>query len=119
MEGLQIKAAQLLKTIDERRKELEHSTPAARAAAICLKHGIPLHSLNRAQLEGSTIKLANRTTTLSEKEVLMLKPWIGSKQGSRTVVYHTCKALKDMRLKFYNIYLMKKIADNQSPVIYL
>jgi len=41
VESIQVKASRLLKVLEERILELEHSTPAARIAAICLRHGVP------------------------------------------------------------------------------
>jgi len=112
---LQRKAARLLRIVEERVAELEHGTPAARVAAICLRHAVPPHSLSRAQLEGKVLRIGSRSIPLSEGEAVLLKPWVGSPQGLRTVAYHTHKVLKDYRLKVYDVHLLRRIAEGQPP----
>ncbi|MEM1690281.1 MAG: hypothetical protein QXF05_01790 [Thermofilaceae archaeon] len=112
---LQQKAAQLLRILEERAAELEHGTPAARIAAICLRHGVPPLSLRRARIEGVVLRIGSRSIPLSEGEAVLLKPWVGSPQGLRTVAYHTHKVLKDYGLKVYDVHLLRRIAEGQPP----
>ncbi|MEM0225544.1 MAG: hypothetical protein QXF46_01560 [Thermofilaceae archaeon] len=115
MESIQVKASRLLKAIEERILELEVGPPAARIAAICLRYGVPPLSLRRARMEGVVLRIGSRSIPLSERDAVVLKPWVGSPQGLRTVAYHTHKVLKDYGLKVYDVHLLRRIAKGQPP----
>ncbi|MEM1523216.1 MAG: hypothetical protein QXU69_09320 [Thermofilaceae archaeon] len=115
VESIQVKASRLLKAIEERVEKLEAGPPAARIAAICLRYGVPPLSLRRAWIEGVVLRIGSRSIPLSEGEAVLLKPWVGSPQGLRTVAYHTHKVLKDYRLKVYDVHLLRRIAEGQPP----
>ena len=95
MESIQVKASRLLKAIEERILELEVGSPAARIAAICLRHGVPPYSLRRARMEGVVLRIGSRSIPLSERDAVVLKPWVGSPQGLGTCLLYTSPSPRD------------------------